>query len=244
MKTIAALPLLSLFLSGPILAQTPVTAASTVVFTKPSTADTYIAAHAGAKLVKAESDKLTYQNPDHSLTLVSGKGLTYQQNGVWLPSQLQVAALKDGSGWTVNGVAINASLTGSAGQDKDLSVIAGSVTMNLHMPQLSYNGDDTFTFKEKGTTWLLRVAEASVSIQTTVAKRTGKAQHTLGYNSFGAALTVDAKGDLYIGGAVHVTRPLIVGANQKLYGCSAWSSDASGVSFTCDDTSLPDAKMQ
>jgi hypothetical protein len=141
-----------------LLAQTTSTVSgtsSTVVFSKPSTADAYTSAHPGAKLARAASGKLTFLNPDRTLTMMSGGGVSYQQNGLWTPSKLQVAALNDGSGWQLSGVPINVSLTGSQGQAKDLSLNSGSVTMNFHLPQLSYNGDDTFTFQENGTTWLL-----------------------------------------------------------------------------------------
>ena len=228
-----------------LLAQTTSTVSgtsSTVVFSKPSTADAYTSAHPGAKLARAASGKLTFLNPDRTLTMMSGGGVSYQQNGLWAPSKLQVAALNDGSGWRLSGVPMNVSLTGGQGQAKDLSLNSGSVTMNFHLPQLSYNGDDTFTFQENGTTWLLRVAESSISIQATVATRKGSATHSLGYNSFGSALSVDAKGSLHICGAVHVSPPHIVGADKKAYGvCSGWSQAGAGVAFTCDDTKLPAA---
>jgi hypothetical protein len=218
------------------------TTSSTVVFSKPSTADAYTAAHPGAKLARAASGKLTFLNPDRSLTMMSGGAVSYKQNGLWAPSKLQVAALSDGSGWKLFGVPMSVSLTGSQGQVKDLSLNSGSVTMNFHLPQLSYNGDDTFTFQENGTTWLLRVAESSLNIEATVANRKGSVSHSLGYNSFGAALSVDAKGSLHIGGAVHVSPAHIVGADKKTYGvCSGWSQTSASVSFTCDDTKLPAA---
>jgi hypothetical protein len=77
----------------------------------------------------AASGKLTFLNPDRTLTMMSGGGVSYQQNGVWAPSKLQVAALNDGSGWQLSGVPINVSLTGSQGQAKDLSLNSGSVTV-------------------------------------------------------------------------------------------------------------------
>src|SRR5581483_2822199 len=223
--------------SAPVQAPSPV--ASTVVYQAPSAAESFVSAHAGATLVKAESGKLTFQNANHSTTMVSGPGVAYQQNGVWAPVKLQVAAFNDGSGWTVAGVPINVSLAGQ-GQTKDLSFSSGSVTVNFHLPQLIYNGNDTFNFQENGTTWLLRVAASSVSIEATIAKRTGPSVHTFNYNSFGSALTVDSKGTLHVGGAVHVTRPIVVGADKKIYGvCSAWSNNTGGLSFSCDDTALP-----
>jgi hypothetical protein len=245
MNLLRSLLPLCLLQPGALLAQTAATSASTVVFSKASTAATYTSSHAGATLLKAESNQLTFRNADHSFTLVSGSGVAYQQpNGAWPPSQLQVAALNDGSGWNISSVPMAVSVAGSQGQVKVLSIKSGSVTTSFQLPQLSYNGNDTFTFQENGTTWLLRVSEAAVDIEATVAKRTGKMAHTLGYNSFGAALSVDNNGALHIGGAVHVTHPLIVGANRKYYDvCSPWSTTSSGVSFICDDTKLPDAAL-
>jgi len=216
MNTPKSLLSLCLCVPGALFAQAPVPVASTVVFSKPSTAATYVAANAGATLVKAENQKLTFQKTGNTFSAVYGNGLTYQLNGAWTPSQLRVAALNDGTGWAIQAVPINVSLTGKPGQDKDLSLVSGSVTMNLDVPQLNYNGDDTFSFKEGSTTWILRVAEASVSIEATVAQRAGKAPHKLGYNSLGAALTVDAKGTLHIGGQVHLTRP-VLGLNLLVF---------------------------
>lgn len=90
-----------LLLPAALLAQTPAASASTVVFSKPSAAATYTSSHAGATLVKAESNKLTFRNADRSFTMVSGDGVSYRQNGVWAPSQLQAGAFSDGSGWTL-----------------------------------------------------------------------------------------------------------------------------------------------
>jgi hypothetical protein len=49
-----------------------------------------------------------------------------------------------------------------------------------------------------------------------------------------SAVTVDAAGNLHAAGAVHV--------RHKPYdACSPWSANSTGMSFTCDDTTLPDA---
>ena len=155
-----------------------------------------------------------------------------------------MAVASDGSGWLTQGTAIGAALTGAANQDKSLNLTSGSVVFNPGLPQLSYNGDDTFNFQEGSTRWLLRVAEASVSIAATVATRQGKAAHTLGYRSVGAAAAsaTNGGGGIDVGSEVHATRPFIVGADTKLYYvCTPWSAGAGSLSFTCGDTTLPAA---
>ena len=150
-KTTLVFPVL--LLPGILLAQTAAPAApaaptvsSTVVYSQPSSADAFLAANAGASLAKAASGKLTFKKADGSYRLVSGKSLTYQQNGQWVPTKLQVAALSDGSGWTLNGVGINAKFAKTDHADKDLSVTSGLVVFNIRAPQLTYNNDDTFNF--------------------------------------------------------------------------------------------------
>src|ERR1039458_1758022 len=241
MKTLALLLPVTFLLSPILSAQSPT---ATVVYTKPSSADVYIAANAGATFVKADQNGLTFKRSNGHFQLVTGPGLTYQQNGQWFPTKLQVGAVSDGSGWVLNGTAITASLTGSQNQDKNLSVTSGAVTFNIRAPQLAYGGADTFRSEEGSTNWLMRVAEASVSLQATIAKRQGKsgARHTFAFTAPGVTLQTDSNGHLHAGGQVHMTRPLIVGANKKIYYvCSPWSSGPATVSFTCDDTTLPDA---
>ena len=240
MKRSALIPVLCLFPAVPS-AQAPTAA---VVYTKPSAADTYVAANAGLSFVKADQNGLTFKRSTGHFTLVSGAGLSYQQNNQWLPTKLQVAAPSDGSGWVLNGTAISATLTGKPNQDKNLSLTSGAVTFNLHVPQLVYGGADTFTFQEGATNWQLRVAEASVSLQTTVTTRQGKTGgvHTFGYTSPAAAPQIDTDGHLHAGGQVHMTRAMVVGANKKIYYiCTPWSSTATSLSFSCDDSNLPAA---
>ena len=65
-----------------------------------------------------------------------------------------------------------------ASQNKSMILSAGSVTFNFGLPSLSYNGNDTFTFQENGTSWLLRVSQSSVDIEATIANRIGKKPHS------------------------------------------------------------------
>ena len=121
---------LCLLLPGALLARTPATSARTAAFSKPSAAATCTSSHPGAAPVKAESNKLTFRNAGHSFTLVSGKGVSYQQNGVRAPAQLQVAAFHDGSGSTVNGVPIGVSLVGGQDRVRDLSINCFNVSIS------------------------------------------------------------------------------------------------------------------
>lgn len=150
----------SLLLTGGwLMAQTAGPAPSTtVVYSQPSAADTYIAAHPGAAFVKADSNGLTFKNSDGHYTFFTAPGIVHQQNGQWLPAQLQVAHFSDGSGWQLQGTAMDVAFTGAT-DDKDMVVSAGALTFSLHLPSFSYNGDDTFTFQENGTAWLLRVSQ-------------------------------------------------------------------------------------
>ena len=236
-NAVPALVLLLLF-SGVAAAQTP---PASVIYSKPAAADVYLAAHPGASLSKTGNQSLTFKQADGSLTLLSGQGLTYQVNGEWLPSKLQIGALYDGTGWTLMGVPINVSLSGQ-GDDKDIIIQSGDVTLNVHAPQLTYNWDGTFTFKENGMNWLLQVSEASVSIQASIARRTGKVTHTLGYKVSGGSLSIGPKGTVEAGSDVHISHPQVLGADKQIYTvCSDWSADPNGISFTCDETKLPDA---
>jgi hypothetical protein len=152
-----------------------------------------------------------------------------------VPTQLQVAAASDGSGWLLQGVAIGATVTGAANQDKSLNLTSGSASFNLGLPQLSYNGDDTFNFQEGNTRWLVRMAEASVSMSATVAVRQGKSAHTFQYQSAGAAAALQTAGGggVDVGTDIHVTRPYIVGADTNLYYvCTSWSAGTGSLSFT------------
>jgi len=214
---------------------------TTVVYSQPSAADTYIAAHPGAAFVKADSNGLTFGNSDGHYTFFTAPGIVHQQNGQWLPAQLQVAQFSDGSGWQLQGTAMNVAFTGAT-QDKDMVVSAGAVTFSLHLPSFSYNGDDTFRFQENGTAWLLRVSQNSVDIEATVATHIGKKTHSFTYNPGSATVTIDQNGSLNVGNAALVSRAVVRGADSKLYGiCSPWSTSGSVVSFTCDDTALPSA---
>lgn len=124
-----------LLLPGGLLAQTPA-----VVYTRSSPSENYLAAHSDAKLIKTESGNLTFQHADGSYTLLSGSGLSYQQDGQWVPTKLQIQALSDGSGWTLAGTAMAAKLTGPKGPDKQLTIQAGPVALTLDLPQLVHNG--------------------------------------------------------------------------------------------------------
>ena len=228
---------------GPLIA-TAQAPPSTVVYTKPSPSDAYVAANAGTTLVSADKGGLTFKKSNGRYARLYGGGLAYQQGAQWFASKLQVSSYSDASGWSISGTAAGATLTGNKGQDKDLTFNSGSVSLSLHAPQLAYGGADTFTFQESGTTWQLRASEADVSIQTTVTKRRGKGTgtHTFGYSVSGSALQVDSIGHLHAGGQIHLTRPLIVGADQRTYFvCSAWSFGPANLSFTCDDSGLPDS---
>jgi len=87
------------------------------------------------------------------------------------------------------------------------------------------------------------VQEYQISIQTTVTARQGKSGgvHTFAFIApTSSALSTDSIGHFHAGELVTITRPLVVGADQKLYNiCSAWSTDTQNVSFTCDDSDLP-----
>ena len=222
------------------MAQTAAPAPSTaVVYSQPSAADTYIAAHPGAAFFKADSNGLTFQTSNGHYTFFTAPGIVHQQNGQWLPAQLQVAQASDGSGWQLQGTAMNVAFTGAT-KDKDMVVSSGAVTFSLHLPSFSYNGDDTFAFQENGTAWLLRVSRNSVDIEAAVATHIGKKTHSLTYNAGSATVTIDQNGSLNVGDAALVSRAVVRGADGKLYGiCSPWSTSGSAVSFTCDDTALP-----
>jgi Divergent InlB B-repeat domain len=241
MKTFALI--LSVCLLAP-LALFAQSSTATVVYTKTSPADAFVTANVGTTLVKADQNGLTFKRAGNHYTYVAGPGLTYQQNGQWLPTKLQVGAQLDGSGWALSGTAMNVTLMGNKGQDKDVSVSAGAVTFDLHAPQLAYGGADTFTFQEGSTNWRLRATEATLAIEATVSKRQGKAGglHTFGFTAPGVGVQIDENGQLHAGGQVHISHPLIVGANKKLYFvCGPWASSATTLSFSCDDTTLPDA---
>jgi hypothetical protein len=231
-----------LLAGGWLMAQTGAPAPTTaVVYSQPSASDVFIAAHPGATFVKADSNGLTFRNADGHYTFFTAPGIVHQQNGQWLPAQLQVAQVSDGSGWQLQGTAMNVAFTGATG-DKDMVVSSGAVTFSFHFPSFSYNGDDTFTFQENGTAWLLRVSQNSVDIEATVATHVGKGTHSFTYNPGSATVTIDQNGSLNVGNAALVSRAVVRGADSKLYGiCSPWSASGSVVSFTCDDTALPGA---
>jgi hypothetical protein len=95
---------------------TPAGAPSTVVYTQPSAVDTFLAANPGASLYQATADGLAFRLANGSYRFASARGLTYQQGGQWAPTQMQVAALSDGTGWVFGGVGYNAQLVqGKAG---------------------------------------------------------------------------------------------------------------------------------
>ena len=225
-------------------AQTSQPVTSTVVYTKPGVLETLSAAHQDATFVKAGPSGLTFKKPDGHYLLVSAPGLVYKAGEQWLPSQLKVASASDGSGWVIQGTAINAAFSGK-GADKDLVITSGSVAYSLHLPALHHNGDDTFTFEEGGTRWLLRVAETGVSIEAIVPKRLGKGatKHTFHYQASGAQakLASNPAEGIDVGSEVRVNRAIVVGADKKqYYVCSAWEMDSNSMSFSCDDSKLPE----
>jgi hypothetical protein len=124
---------------------------STVVYTQPSAADSFLAANSGASLHQVASDGLTFKLPDGSYRFVSARGLTHQENDQWVPSKTQVAALSDGTGWVFGGIGYAARLVQGKGADKELSISSGSTMLSIHTPGLVYNNDDSFTFREGNT---------------------------------------------------------------------------------------------
>ena len=222
----------------------PASVAGTILYTKPSMANTFAAANPTLTFVGAASNGLVYlQESTGKHALRTGPGLTYQQNGHWYPTQLQVASASDGSGWLLAGTSIVAKLNGGSNTDQSLALTYDSTVFKLQTPDLAYSGQDTFTFKENGTQWTLRVTEYKVSIETTVAARQGKSggAHAFSFTAPTiAALSTDNNGHFHVGQDVTITHPLVVGADKKLYDiCSPWSTDTQNVSFTCDDSGLP-----
>ena len=61
----------------------------------------------------------------------------------------------------------------------------------------------------------------------------------MGYNSFGAALTFDSNGNLHAGGLVHVSQPVVVGADKSLRYLHRLVASRTKLTFTCDDTHCP-----
>jgi len=135
------------------------------------------------------------------------------------------------------------SLAGGQGQVKVLSIASGSVTTNFQLPQLSYNGDDTSPSSENGTTWLLRASPR----RRWTSRRRSRSARAKWPTPWGTIPS--ARRSPWIRPApcrsearCHLTHPVIAGANQKYYdSCSPWSATSSGLSFTCDDSKLPDA---
>jgi hypothetical protein len=78
-----ALAFPSLLLAGScLMAQTAAPAPSTaVVYSQPSAADTYIAAHPGAAFFKADSNGLTFQTSNGHYTFFTAPGIVHQENG-------------------------------------------------------------------------------------------------------------------------------------------------------------------
>lgn len=175
------------------MAQTASTA--TVVYSQPSAADTFVAAHPGATLFKADSNGLTFHNANGQYTFFTAPGIVHQQNGQWVPAQVQVAQASDGSGWQLLGTAGSVAFTG-ASQNKSMVLSAGSVTSSFELPSLSYNGNDTFQFQENGTAWLLRLSLSGVDIEATVAHKIGKKAHSFAYQAGSASITTDQNGGL------------------------------------------------
>jgi len=231
--------------TAPSAGASPGNPSSTVVYTQPSAAATFLSANPGASLNQATANGLTFRMPNGSYRFASARGLTYQRNGQWVPTQVQVAALADGSGWVFGGVGYTARLVQGEGGDKELSISSGSTSISIHAPGLVYNNDDTFTFHEGASDWVMRITGYGITMRANVPKRSGLQQHTFAFESAGAAQMLNtAYGDLALDDAIHLTRAVLVGADKKTYAaCTPWTISGSTLSFTCDDTKLPDAAI-
>jgi hypothetical protein len=108
-----------------------------------------------------------------------------------------------------------------------------------------YNYDDTFAFNEGATNWVLRVAGYGITMRANVPGRMGPQQHTFTFESASKSQVQNtAYGDLALDDAIHFTRAVLIGADKKMYAaCTPWISTGNSLTFTCDDTKLPDAAI-
>ena len=187
----------------------PAPVAGTILYTKASMANTFAAANPALTFVSAASNGLIYrQGSTGKFALRAGPGLTYQQNGYWYPTQLQVASASDGSGWLLAGTSIQAKLNGGSNADESLALTDNSDVFKFETPKLAYSGQDTFTFRENGRTWTMQVLEDKISIRTTVTARQGKSggTHTFAFTApTSAALSTDSNGHFHAGRLVTIT---------------------------------------
>src|SRR5581483_8067395 len=102
-------------------------------------------------------------------------------------------------------------------------------------PKLTYVGSDIFAFQEGATDWQLKVSEANIAFQATIGARHGKSMppHIFAFSaSAGDSLTTDADGHLHVGSGIKISRPIVMGADKKVYfACSPWSQDGRNMSF-------------
>jgi hypothetical protein len=210
-----------------------------VLFTGPAATDKFESAHAGATLVKVDKAGATYHY-GKGYTLISGPGVTYQDSsGKWQVTKLQVQALANSAGWQILGTPFPLILSDldSTHHNKRLS-FGSDGAFNLQLGDISYAGNDIFTFESDKQTWSLQVQPTGTLLKTTVTSKQGSKSYSFQYTTKGPPLTVDSKGNL-VAGSIRTTRAVMLTADKKTIPCGAWSADPAKISFSCDDRNLP-----
>ena len=91
-----------------------------------------------------------------------------------------------------------------------------------------------------GVTWIYSVGPRRLTLTGTVATPLGSRTHYFPYQPLGNASDFAIVGGQAVANGIHVTTPVIIGANERIYPTTGWTKlSGSRLAFTFDDSVLP-----
>ena len=211
-----------------------------VIYNGPGAIDGYLAAHSGAAITKVEQAGITVKQ-GKQYTFIGGAGLTYKDSGVWKVTQPQIQSGASNGGWLQTGAPVRVEIT-RPDATSHLKVTGPASVLDLDVTGVSYSANNEFVFPNGGQTWTVQFLPVGAEIETTVAKRQGAKTYSFTASPSTTA-QIDKKGNVTVGTDLILTHATMRGADHRVYPCGAWAASGKTISFTCDDTQMPDAAL-
>lgn len=181
-----------------------------------------------------------FRLPSGSYQAVFGNHLHYDDAGAWEDVNLEFRA--DGSDDVVDRHEIVTRISGTRPGLLITERASGKGIRWITPARPTVSGRKA-RFADQGLDWEYATRKSGVKLTASVSAARGPYTYQFQYALVGGAadLTVDADGNL-VSDAFRVVRPFALGADERVYPCSAWRlGSGNKVEFDFDDSALPAA---
>ena len=202
------------------------------------------------RLQKLERNAMHFENDDSTMTSVIGAGMAFRdaQTGELKEPDPELSRTKNG--WVKLGTAVDTIIRKKQTNRHEFihrftdPETKSHYRLGITVADVEYEQDYEFSFALQGVRWKLVLLDNGFDISAVVTARRGPRTYATDYEAtHNMDLRTDPDGSIRGENVFSLTRAQMIGADGSVTPCSAWDVDSSRMSFSCDDSALPESAI-